>query len=275
MRAECGELIRVVDAAGIAELEAVLPLPELVTFGSALLYRDVYDDRGELAGAVRFASADLVDQAAALARDLYERGEELDSYFHREVAPLAPPREKRPRVDRSPRRRARADGVRARGGGRAGPRHQRWRALPPGGHASRSPAAPRRGARFVDRRAELRALDAVLDAGGRPLTLVVGTAGAGKTTPALRWAHLNRDRFPDGQLYADLRGYDPGPPVAPQHALEGFPAALGVPRRRSPATPAAGRPSTVRCSPAPRRPRSSPPAGTGCRAWWLATAPAA
>ena len=68
---------------------------------------------------------------------------------------------------------------------------------------------------------------------GSPLVVsvyvIAGTAGAGKTSLALRWAHQIRERFPDGQLYANLRGYDPGEPVAAREALHRLLTSLGVP----------------------------------------------
>lgn len=85
---------------------------------------------------------------------------------------------------------------------------------------------------FVGRESELERLgqwahgDSVTE--GRIL-VIAGTAGAGKTSLAVRFAHRERSRFPDGQLFVNLRGYDSGPPLAPNAALERFLRALGVP----------------------------------------------
>lgn len=65
------------------------------------------------------------------------------------------------------------------------------------------------------------------NAGREPVVVcLTGTAGAGKTATAVHWGHQVRDRFPDGQLYLDLRGYDPEQPVPPEDALAGFLTAL-------------------------------------------------
>lgn len=85
----------------------------------------------------------------------------------------------------------------------------------------------------VGRNAELAELDqvaAVRAPAGRPvlITAIAGTAGVGKTTLAVHWAHRVRDQFPDGLLYVNLRGYDERMPVDPEQALHDFLQALGV-----------------------------------------------
>src|SRR5712691_7443877 len=89
---------------------------------------------------------------------------------------------------------------------------------------------PRVPAGFVGRQSELRWLSDHLG-GDRPL-LIDGPAGIGKSALVLRWAHHVADRFPDGQLFARLRGFDPAGPAAPGAVLGGFLGALGA----SPAT---------------------------------------
>jgi tetratricopeptide (TPR) repeat protein/transcriptional regulator with XRE-family HTH domain len=95
---------------------------------------------------------------------------------------------------------------------------------------------------FAGRTSELRLLDAMLSDAGRGSTGVVisaigGTAGVGKTALALNWAHRVAPNFPDGQLYANLRGFDPaGSPAEPADVLRGFLDAFQVHPERFPAT---------------------------------------
>ncbi|MEU0957200.1 NB-ARC domain-containing protein [Streptomyces niveus] len=67
------------------------------------------------------------------------------------------------------------------------------------------------------------------------ITVIAGTAGGGKTSLALRWAHQVKGDYPDGQLYVNLRGYDPGEPVQVQEVLHRFLVALGTPVQAIPA----------------------------------------
>jgi DNA-binding SARP family transcriptional activator/tetratricopeptide (TPR) repeat protein len=96
------------------------------------------------------------------------------------------------------------------------------------------PTAP---AHFAGRQRELRSLTGWLDAGtaaGQAMILTIGgTAGVGKTALALRWAHQMQHRFPDGQLYVNLRGFDASSaPVAPADAITGLLESLNVPAGR-------------------------------------------
>lgn len=95
---------------------------------------------------------------------------------------------------------------------------------------------------FVGRASELKLLDGlVADATREPPTMAIsviaGSAGVGKTSLAVHWAHRVRDQFPDGQLYVNLRGFDQrGAATDPAEAVRGFLDTLAVPRYRIPAT---------------------------------------
>ena len=109
---------------------------------------------------------------------------------------------------------------------------------------SRPPVVPRQlpgdAWRFVGRKPEIDALTEIMNVsrqqGGAVLiSAIEGTAGIGKTALALHWAHSVSDRFPDGQLYVNLRGFDPtGLPMEPQAAIRLFLDALEVPPDRIP-----------------------------------------
>ncbi|ANZ37515.1 hypothetical protein BBK82_17105 [Lentzea guizhouensis] len=86
---------------------------------------------------------------------------------------------------------------------------------------------------FTGRTEHLAALDELL-VGRRTIAAVVGAAGIGKTALVVRWAHRVQDRFPDGTLHVDLRGYGPGEPASPSDVLAGFLGALGIYPERVP-----------------------------------------
>ncbi|MEU4526358.1 tetratricopeptide repeat protein [Amycolatopsis sp. NPDC024027] len=97
------------------------------------------------------------------------------------------------------------------------------------------PMAPRW---HVAREREFGELTAVLEEGRPPLVVIEGAGGVGKTTLALHWAHSHTDRFPDGQLFANLRGFDPqAAPARPATVLRGFLTVLGVEPAAIPADP--------------------------------------
>ncbi|MFD5328455.1 BTAD domain-containing putative transcriptional regulator [Streptomyces sp. NPDC127092] len=96
---------------------------------------------------------------------------------------------------------------------------------------------PRTPRGFMGRERELTALDAAVDTAR--VAIVTGPAGVGKTALALHWAHLRADRFEDGVLYADLRGFSPDDGLDAPDVLREFLLALGVPPRRVPESPTA------------------------------------
>jgi tetratricopeptide (TPR) repeat protein len=92
---------------------------------------------------------------------------------------------------------------------------------------------------FVDRTRAIAELDDMLAKHSRErsgvVNVVSGTAGVGKTSLVLHWAQRGEEHFPDGQLYINLRGYDPGAPASPDEALEQFLRSLGTPDDAIPA----------------------------------------
>jgi DNA-binding SARP family transcriptional activator/tetratricopeptide (TPR) repeat protein len=88
---------------------------------------------------------------------------------------------------------------------------------------------------FTGRDEALAALDAVLGDPAAAVAVISGTAGVGKTTTAIHWAKRACERFPDGQLYVNLRGFHPSAePLTAGEALRGFLTSLGVPAARVP-----------------------------------------
>ncbi|GLI02457.1 SARP family transcriptional regulator [Phytohabitans aurantiacus] len=92
---------------------------------------------------------------------------------------------------------------------------------------------------FVGRDSEMTRLDELLlahDAGpAAAVVAVAGTAGVGKTALAVHFGHRVAARFPDGQLYVNLRGFEKAAPMSPLEALTRMLVALGVPAERIPA----------------------------------------
>ncbi|HEU5107328.1 MAG TPA: NB-ARC domain-containing protein, partial [Micromonosporaceae bacterium] len=93
---------------------------------------------------------------------------------------------------------------------------------------------------FAGRSAELAALDRLLasagtSAGTAAPVVVSGGAGVGKTALAVHWAHRVAPRFPDGQLYVNLRGFGAGAAMDPGEAVRGFLDVLQVDPARIPA----------------------------------------
>ena len=122
----------------------------------------------------------------------------------------------------------------------------RARAAATSSHDEASTVVPRqlpaRTAHFVGRRRELDDLTALLDQAQQegqvvPMVVISGAPGSGKTTLAVYWGHQNGHRFPDGQLYVNLHGFDrTGSPTLPMDALRDFLESLGVQREQMPAT---------------------------------------
>lgn len=111
-------------------------------------------------------------------------------------------------------------------GGRLVDAHRRDLAIPRPRELLPAPAM------LIGRDRHIAELDAILEARSAqspPLVIIDGPAGAGKTALALRWAHQAASEFPDGQLYADLKGASPdGDAADPSKIICGFLQSLGV-----------------------------------------------
>ncbi|MBT2364807.1 tetratricopeptide repeat protein [Streptomyces sp. ISL-10] len=114
------------------------------------------------------------------------------------------------------------------------------RYVPPTSPVTGIPAQlPAPSAAFTGRTHELAELDQMLDVSRSeaPLTIAAlsGTSGVGKTALAVHWANSVAERFADGQLFVDMRGYDDHePPLTAMQALDRCLRALGVPSSHIP-----------------------------------------
>lgn len=84
--------IRVLDASLVRHLESRTVLPELVILGKQVMYEVRYDAAGDHCGARRIEDTAAVSACHREIAELYAKGEDLLSYFDREIAPLPPPR---------------------------------------------------------------------------------------------------------------------------------------------------------------------------------------
>ncbi|TQJ46561.1 AfsR/SARP family transcriptional regulator [Streptomyces sp. SLBN-115] len=88
---------------------------------------------------------------------------------------------------------------------------------------------------FVGRELQLAQMEELSRGGTAVVSAVAGMAGVGKTAFAVHWARQAIPRFPDGQLYLNLRGFDPAAlPVTPEHALRSLMESLGADPRALP-----------------------------------------
>ena len=116
---------------------------------------------------------------------------------------------------------------------------------------------------FVGRAVHLDNLSAALahaDRQGspRPIWVISGAAGVGKSSLALRWAHSVADRFPDGQMHVDLRGFGPaGTPATPGQLIRRMLDMLQSAGRAHPCQP--GRPVRPLSQPPGRQTRAGRP----------------
>ncbi|WP_019870984.1 AfsR/SARP family transcriptional regulator [Salinispora oceanensis] len=90
---------------------------------------------------------------------------------------------------------------------------------------------------FTGRGTELGELSSVIETGHddvRPVVLISGQGGIGKTSLAVQWAGSVAHRFPDGQLFVNLRGHDRADALAPAEVVAVLLRCLGIPDDRLP-----------------------------------------
>ncbi|GAB3955347.1 DUF6879 family protein [Streptomyces sparsus] len=92
VKREYGENVSVLEADRVARHEPRGPLPELCVLGTEAVYVLDYTPDGVPDGATRFTRPDVVERSRTFVRRLYAAGEGLETYFPREIAPLAAPR---------------------------------------------------------------------------------------------------------------------------------------------------------------------------------------
>ncbi|MEV7425035.1 DUF6879 family protein [Streptomyces sp. NPDC091212] len=93
-QAECGMRVRVVGAGVVTPSEGDGPLPELVVLGGDVLYEVLYTESGVPDGAIRHTDPEVIGGWESYIKELYRVGEDVMSYFDREVAHLPPPKTK-------------------------------------------------------------------------------------------------------------------------------------------------------------------------------------
>ncbi|MFG1966206.1 tetratricopeptide repeat protein [Nonomuraea sp. NPDC049028] len=106
------------------------------------------------------------------------------------------------------------------------------------GRAARGPISPQLPpdlAQFTGRGTALRELTALMRTAPGTVAVVSGMPGVGKSAFAVHWAHRMAKRFPDGQIFIDLRGHRPQEAITPRKALDRFVRALGMPPEQVPA----------------------------------------
>jgi hypothetical protein len=91
LRDELGGRVRIVRSEQVEKFETKGPLPEISTLGLDIMYQAMYDDDGTFNGAFKFVDKDLIARCQKFIENLYLEGEDLVSFFNREIALLEPP----------------------------------------------------------------------------------------------------------------------------------------------------------------------------------------